>query len=89
MVKASESDVRDKLENSLKLAATLAPNRKGSGETVYVPVLFYGRNIDRRNPKHRRQPLKVNFQGKKLTVLQGRCGRKKNLANLLSNAGYL
>ena len=86
--KAKESDVRKKLENSLKLAATLAPDRKGSGETVYVPVLFEGRGINWTNPRSRRQ-FTVNFQGKSVLVLIGRCGRKKNLANLLSQAGYL
>ena len=53
--KADESDVREKLENSLKFAATLAPDRKGSGETVYVPVLFEGRGINWTNPRNRRQ----------------------------------
>ena len=81
--KADESDVREKLENSLKFAATLAPDRKGSGETVYVPVLFHGRGINWTNPKNRRQ-LTVNFQGKPVLVLIGRCGRERNLANLLS-----
>ena len=86
--KAKESEVREKLENSLKLAATVAPDRKASGETVYVPVLFDGRGINRTNPRSRRQ-FTVNFQGKSVLVLIGRCGRKRNLANLLSNAGYL
>lgn len=85
--KADESDVREKLENSLKFAATLAPDRKESGETVYVPVLFHGRGINRTNPRSRRQ-FTVNFQGKSVRVLIGRCGRKRNLANLLSEAGY-
>ena len=80
--KADESDVREKLENSLKFAATLAPDRKGSGETVYVPVLFHGRGINWTNP--RRRQLTVNFQGKPVLVLIGRCGRERNLANLLS-----
>ena len=86
--KANESEVREKLENSLKFAATLAPDRKGSGETVYVPVLFHGRGINWTKPRNSRQ-LTVNFQGKPVLVLIGRCGRKKNLANLLSEAGYL
>ena len=87
--KADESDVREKLENSLKLASTVAPDRKESGETVYVPVLFHGRGINWTNPKRRQQFFKVNFQGKPLRILIGRCGRKRNLAELLSNAGYL
>ena len=85
--KADESEVREKLENSLKFATTLAPVRKESGETVYVPVLFHGRGINWTDPRHRK--LTVNFQGKPVLVLIGRCGRKKNLANLLSEAGYL
>ena len=86
--KVKESDVREKLENSLKFATTLAPDPKGSGKTDYVPVLFDGRGINRTNPRSRRQ-FTVNFQGKPVRVLIGRCGRKRNLANLLSNAGYL
>ena len=85
--KAEESDVREKLENSLKFAATIAPTRRESGETVYVPVLFHGRGINWTNPRHRR--LKVNFQGEPYLVLIGRCGRERNLAKLLSEAGYL
>ena len=87
--KAEESDVREKLENSLKFAATIAPTRRESGEIVYVPVLFHGRGINWTNPKHRRQSLEVSFQGKPLQILIGRCGRERNLANLLSKAGYL
>ena len=87
--KADESDVREKLENILKFAATIAPSRKESGETVYVPVLFHGRGINWTNPRRRRQSLEVRFQGKPLQILIGRCGRERNLANLLSKAGYL
>ena len=85
--KANESEIREKLENSLKFAATIAPNRKGVGKTVYVPVLIHGRGIKWTNPK--RQKLTVNFQGNSILVHIGRCGRKKNLANVLSQAGYL
>ena len=84
---ATESDVREKLENSLKFATTVAPDRKACGGTVYVPVLFHGRGINWTNPRRRR--LEVNFRGKTLTVLIGSCGRKRNLATLLSEAGYL
>ena len=87
--KANESDVHEKLENSLKLAAIVAPDRMEGGETVYVPVLFHGRGINWTNPRRRQQFLKVNFQGKPLQILIGRCGRERNLAELLSNAGYL
>ena len=85
--KAKESEVREKLENSLKFATTLAPDPKRSGKTVYVPVLFDGRGINWTNPRN--QQLSVNFQGKPVAVSIGRCGRKRNLATLLSEAGYL
>ena len=84
---ADESDVREKLENSLKFAATVAPDRKACGETVYVPILFHERSINWTNP--RRRQLEVSFQGRTLRVLTGRCSKKRNLANLLSKAGYL
>lgn len=86
--KANESDVREKLEISLAFAASLAPYPNENENTIYVPVLFEGRGMKGRNPKGSRQ-LQVNFQGKTLQVLQGRCGRKRNLANLLSQAGCL
>lgn len=86
--KAKESDVREKLENTLKFVTTLVPNPKGSGKTAYVPVLFDGRGINRTNPRSRRQ-FTVNFQGKPVLVLIGRCGKERNLANLLCKAGYL
>ena len=86
---ATESDVREKLENSLRFAATVAPDRKACGETVYVPILIHERSINWTNPRNRRQSLEVNFQGKTLRVLTGRCGKKRNLAESLSKAGYL
>ena len=49
--KADESDVREKLENSLKFATTVAPNQKACAGTVYVPVLFHGRGINWTNPR--------------------------------------
>ena len=91
--KAEESDVREKLENGLKFATTLAPDPKVSGKTVYVPVLFHGRGIKWTNPRN--QQLRVNFRGKSVPVLIGRCAKKKkpedrkNLARVLSEAGYL
>lgn len=87
--KANESDVREKLETSLIFAASIAPNRKSGGKTIYVPVLIHERSINWTNPRHRQQGIKVNFQGKTLRVLTGRCGRKRNLADLLSKAGFL
>ena len=86
--KAQESDVREKLENSLKFAATFGPDPEENRKTVFVPVLFHGRGIKWTNPKRQRS-LKVNFQGKGLKVLIGRCDQESNLARLLSQAKYL
>ena len=84
--KGDESDVLEQLKSGLAFAATLVPNLK---ETVYVPIVFTKNGIKSRNPRHQNRELKVKFKGKTLTVLTGRCGREKNLANLLSEAGYL
>ncbi len=84
--KGDESDVLEQLKSGLAFAATLVPNLK---ETVYVPIVFTKNGIKSRNPRHQNRELKVKFKGKTLTVLTGRCGRERNLANLLSTAGYL
>ena len=84
--KGDESDVLEQLKSGLEFAATLVPNLK---ETVYVPIVFTKSGIRSRSPKRQNRELKVKFKGKTLTVLTRRCGRKKNLANLLSTAGYL
>ncbi|MYG00344.1 hypothetical protein F4212_14595 [Candidatus Poribacteria bacterium] len=78
---AKESDVIEKLENSLKFIAQFVPTPMRSG-IVYTPVLFEGRGIKWTNPRGTKQ-LKVNFQGKRLQILIGRCGRPRNLVRLL------
>ena len=84
--KGDESQVLEQLKNGLEFAATLVSNLN---KTVYVPIVFTKSGIRSRNPRQQNRELKVKFQGKTLTVLTGRCGRKKNLATLLSEAGYL
>lgn len=84
--KGDESDVLEQLKSGLAFAATLVSDLK---EPVYVPIVFTKRGIKSRNPRQQNRELKVKFQGKTLTVLTGRCGRQRNLANLLSEAGYL
>lgn len=49
---ARESDVIEKLENSLKFIAQIAPTPIRSS-VVYVPVLFEGRGVKWTNPKER------------------------------------
>ena len=84
--KGDESQVLEQLKSGLEFAATLVQDLK---DPVYVPIVFTKSGIRETNPKHQKRELKVIFGGKTLTVLQGRCGRKRNLANLLSQAGYL
>ena len=84
--KGDESQVLEQLKSGLEFASTLMQDLK---EPVYVPIVFTKNGIRETNPRHQKRELKVKFNGKTLTVLQGRCGRKKNLANLLSQAGYL
>ena len=84
--KGDESDVLEQLKSGLEFAATLVPDLQ---KTDYVPIVFTKRGIKSMNPKHQKQKLKVKFKGKTLRVHIGRCGREKNLANLLSEAGRL
>ena len=85
--KARESEVVEKLENSLEFAASIVPTQ-ATLKIAYVPVLFHGRGINWTNPKRRRQ-LSLFFRGRNLQVLIGHCGKAGNLAQVLSNAGYL
>ena len=85
--KAEESDVVEKLENSLKFAQSIA-SATSTSRTEYCPVLFDGLGIKWSNPRGLKQ-LSVRFRGKNLLVLRGKCSGKKHLANLLTNSGYL
>ena len=82
--KGEESQVLEQLKNGLEFAAALV---KGLKNTVYVPIVFTKSGIRWTNPRHQNKGLAVNFQGKSVPVLIGRCGG--NLAKLLSEAGYL
>ena len=79
--KAVESDVIEKLENSLKFTAQIAPVSVRS-RIAYTPVLFHGRGIKWTDPKGAKQP-KVSVHGKPMLILIGRCGRPQNLAGVL------
>ena len=76
--KAQESDVIEKLENSLEFIDQIVTTPIRS-KIVYVPVLFHGRGVKWTNPKGAKQP-KVFFHGKRLQILIGRCGGPRNLA---------
>ena len=79
--KAVESDVVEKIENSLKFIAQIAPVSMRA-HIIYIPVLFEGRGVKWTNPKGIKQ-LKVFVHGKRLQILTGRCGRPQNLSGVL------
>ena len=89
--KAPESDVVEKLENSLKFASDIIKNM-GILEFESCPILFHARGLklsSPRSPSSLKQELRIQFQGKRRQILIGKCGQKKNLAQLLISAGYL
>ena len=85
--RAEQSDVVEKLENSLRFAANIAP-RQRTLKTVYVPILFHGRDIKWTNPKGLKQ-LNARYGGRSLQILRGRCDAPKNLWEVLSKSGNL
>ena len=85
--KAEQSEVIEKLQNSLNFAANIAP-RTRTLTTVYRPILFQGRGIKWINPRGTKQ-LNVHFRGRNLRILTGRCNDRKNLAKVLSDSGNL
>ena len=84
--KGEESHILAQLESGLEFAATLVPD---GNKTLYVPIVFTKRGIKETSPKRQKRELEVKFRGKPVRVFSGRCGRERNLANLLSEAGYL
>ena len=83
--KAEQSEVTEKLQNSLLFAASIAPRTL---TTVYRPILFEGRGIRWINPRGTKQ-LNLNFRGNKLRIRTGRCGKDENLATALSEPDIL
>ena len=83
--KADESHVREKLEKQFENLPLHSLRMKGSERNrIRTSSVYHGRVLDWTNPDIKTDNLTVNFQGKTLTVLIGRCGRERNLANLLS-----
>ena len=85
--KAEESEVTEKLQNSLHFAANIAPRTRALS-TVYRPILFEGRGIKWINPRGTKQ-LNVNFRGRKTRIRVGRCGKSENLVRALSEPDIL
>ena len=85
--KAEQSEVTEKLQNSLQFAANIIPRTRVL-TTVYRPILFHGRGIKWINPRGTKQ-LNVNFRGSNRRIRVGRCGRSDNLASALSEPDIL
>ena len=80
--KAEQSEVVEKLQNSLRFASNIVPRTRAL-TTVYRPILFHGRGIKWVNPRGTKQ-FNVNFRGNKLRIRVGRCGKDENLVRALS-----
>ena len=85
--KAEQSEVTEKLRNSVNFAASLAPRTRAL-TTVYRPILFHGRGIKWINPRGTKQ-FNVNFRGSRLRIRVGRCGKSENLVGALSEPDIL
>ena len=85
--RAEQSEVTEKLQNSLHFAASIVP-RTRTLTTAYRPILFEGRGVKWINPRGTKQ-LNVNFHGSKLRIRVGRCGRRENLVTALSEPDVL
>ena len=83
--KAEQSEVTEKLQNSLNFAASIAPRTL---TTAYRPILFEGRGIKWINPRGTKQ-LNVNFRGSNRRIRIGRCGKSENLVRALSEPDIL
>ena len=83
--KAEQSEVTEKLQNSLHFAASIAPRTL---TTAYRPILFEGRGVKWINPRGTKQ-FNVNFRGSRLRIRVGRCGKSENLVGALSEPDIL
>ncbi len=84
--RAEQSEVTEKLQNSLHFVANIVPRTRPL-TTAYRPILFEGRGVKWTNPRGTRQ-FNVNFRGT-LRIRVGRCGRSENLARALSEPDIL
>ena len=85
--KAEQSEVTEKLQNSLNFAADIIPRTRAL-TTVYRPILFEGRGIKWINPRGTKQ-FNVNFRGSNRRIRIGRCGKSGNLVRALSEPDIL
>lgn len=57
-------------------------------KTTCVPILFHGRGIDRAQ-RYKLESAKVRFRNQRAAIKKNKCGQRRNLAEVLSNAGNL
>lgn len=57
-------------------------------KTTCVPILFHGRGVDKAQRKEL-EGAKVEFRNQNAAIKKNKCGQRRNLAEVLSRAGYL
>lgn len=57
-------------------------------KTTCVPILFHGGGIDKAQ-RYKLERAKIRFRNQKAAIKKNKCGQKRNLAEVLSNAGNL
>lgn len=57
-------------------------------KTTCVPILFHGRGIDRAQ-RYKLERAKVRFRNQRAAIKKNKCKQRRNLAEVLSNAGNL
>lgn len=57
-------------------------------KTTCVPILFHGGGIDKAQ-RYKLERAKVRFRNQNAAIKKNKCGQKRNLAEVLSNAGNL
>lgn len=57
-------------------------------KTTCVPILFHGGGIDKAQ-RYKLERAKVRFRNQNAAIKKNKCGQRRNLAEVLSNAGNL
>ena len=75
------SDVFGRLNEEVRSALSVF-------KTTCVPILFYGGGVDRAQ-RYKLERAKVQFRNQNAGIKKNKCGQRRNLAEVLSNAGNL
>lgn len=57
-------------------------------KTTCIPILFHGSGIDKAQ-RYKLERAKVRFRNQRAAIKKNKCGQRRNLAEVLSNAGNL